>query len=801
MKTADELQQELERERIARQHTESLLEITRQQLAEQQQLNALLDQQKAYRELVETVSDIIYRADENGFFTYVNPTGIRITEYAENELIGVHFLKLVRSDFRSQLMSYYFLQMKEKIRSTYTEFPIVTKSGTEIWVGQTVDLHDIDNDKTEFIALCRDVSDRKKAEQALILSEDKYRSIIENLELGLLEVDMQGFIVKAYPQFCLLTGYSAEELKGKLPESLLIDEESRTVIAHQMEKRQRGQSSVYEMELIRKDGTRIWVIVSGAPYYNEKNEMAGTVGIHLDITARKQMEKELIQANEIAEKSLRSKDLFMANMSHEIRTPMNAIIGMSRLLADSDLSEKQQDYVQAIQTSSENLLAIVNDLLDFSKLEAGKMELELIPGDLRKTIHSSTQLLDLKIAEKGLLFEKHIDLQLAPHYLFDPTRLNGVLTNLLDNAMKFTQSGKICLDVRVEEQQEDSDVIAFEVRDTGIGIPEDKLPGIFDSFVQAESSTTRKYGGTGLGLSIAKDLVHLMGGELRVRSEVGRGSLFHFTLRFTKSCDLTPVPEQTYDQRTIEGLRILIVDDNKINRFMAQTILEQWNASVVSAENGAEAVDLLKQQAFDLVLMDMQMPVLDGLQATVIIRNVLKLDLPVIALTANAVKGEAEKCLEAGMNGFISKPFKQEDLLQAISDVLNATSDLSTLPYPLSETTLMESLSDLELLHRSTLSDEPFMRRMLLLVIDETARKSADIEGLLATRNYEEIRKIVHSMKPSIDHVAVSSIRTLLREVEEGTDSTELAEAQTRKLLRLLAELMEELKTHPLLEN
>lgn len=756
-------------------------------------LNQSVEKEKAYRELVETVSDIIYRVNETGEFLYVNPTTIHATGYSEEELINSHFTLLVSAKFKSKLLSFYNFQMQESIQSTYIEFPMVTKLGKEIWVGQTVDIHKLPDGKLEFIALCRDISDRKKAEKALILSEDKYRSIIENLELGLLEVDKNGTILKAYPQFCHLTGYSAEELEGKVATELLVKKETVEIIENETSKRKRGIPSVYEIEILRKDGKSIWVMISGAPYYNEKNEIMGTVGIHLDITDRKKMEEELILAKEVAEKSLRSKDMFVANMSHEIRTPMNAIIGMSRLLADSGLTEKQHNYINAIRSSSDNLLAIVNDLLDFAKLESGKMELELIPSNLKTLIRNVIQLWELKIDEKGLFFEKHIDEALFDCYLIDPIRISGVLTNLLHNALKFTKKGKLELNVRIDKQMKTVDRITFEVKDTGIGIPSDKLNGVFESFVQAESSTTRNYGGTGLGLSIAKDLVHLMGGELLVQSEVGTGSMFHFTLNLIKSEEVV-VQQDILDLEGMGGVSVLLVEDNQINRFMAQTILEQWKVDVTCAENGGEAVDLLKTSTFDLILMDMQMPVLDGLQATWMIRNKLKVTTPIIALTANAIKGELEKCIEAGMNGFVSKPFTQEVLQKEMNRILNL--DKLNMETTTTDNRENTTLLDLTLLYRNTNSDAAFMKKMVLLVIDETSNKVKEMESLLLEKNSEKISRMAHSMKPSIDHVAIQPIRDLLREIEAGIEPFDLFEMKTLQLISQLKVVVNELNTN-----
>ncbi len=760
-------------------------------------LNQYIEKEKAYRELVENVSDIIYRADQTGRFTYINPTAAHFTGYNENELLDAHFTLLVREDFQAKLISYYLFQLKEEIQTTYIEFPVITKDGTEKWVGQSADLHRIDDENMEFIVLCRDITDRKKVERALIRSEEKYRSIIENLELGLLEVDPTGIIVKAYPKFCVLSGYTPEELVGRNPMTFLVDEQGKEVIEAESKKRKKGKASVYEVELIRKDGAKVWVIISGAPFYNERNEVAGTVGIHLDISDRKKMEEELLLAKEIAENSLRSKDQFVANISHEIRTPLNAIIGMNHLLNDTGLTEKQHNYAEAIETSSQNLLTIVNDLLDFSKIESGKMELEIISENLHSVICKTVELWNLKIEEKGLYFEQNIHPDINRFYNIDPTRLSGILSNLLHNALKFTSHGKLSIEIKLLERNTNSDRIRFAIKDTGIGIPNDKLATIFESFVQAENNTTRNFGGTGLGLSIAKDLVELMNSQLTVSSEVGQGSCFQFILQLAHAEE--PVAESTshFDLSQFKDKRVLLVEDNEINRFMAQTILENWKLEVTCAENGAIAVEKLTHQPFDVVLMDMQMPVLDGLQATWMIRNKLKSDTPIIALTANAVKGELEKCFEVGMNDFLSKPYTQEALQAALIRSLRLQPP-SIQPTIAEKTPIASDWIDLSLLVQNTNNNAQFMRKMIHLMISETEKRLEEIPRLLQLKDQESIRKIAHSMKPSIDHVAHVNVRELVRKVEAGNAIFEVFSQQTTDLMLSLKKVVLLLKENPI---
>jgi PAS domain S-box-containing protein len=763
-------------------------------------LKQYIEKEKAYRELVENVSDIIYRADQTGRFTYINPTAAHFTGYTENELLDAHFTMLVREDFQAKLISYYQFQLQEEIQTTYIEFPVITKNGEEKWVGQSADLHRIDDETIEFIVLCRDITDRKKVERALIRSEEKYRSIIENLELGLLEVDPSGTIVKAYPKFCDLTGYSPEELVGHNPLQFLVDEKGREVITSESQKRKKGQASVYEVELIRKDGSKVWVIISGAPFYNERNEVAGTVGIHLDISDRKKMEEELLFAKEIAENSLRSKDQFVANISHEIRTPLNAIIGMNQLLNETGLTEKQHSYAEAIETSSQNLLTIVNDLLDFSKIESGKMELEIISGNLHSVIRKTIQLWNLKIEEKGLYFEQNIHPDINRYYLFDPTRLSSILSNLLHNALKFTAHGKLSILVELLERNKNSDRIRFAITDTGIGIPNEKLSTIFESFVQAENNTTRNFGGTGLGLSIAKDLVELMNGQLTVSSEVDKGSCFQFILELPHGKEPVLESAQNFDLSQFKDKRVLLVEDNEINRFMAQTILENWKLHVTCAENGAIAVEKLTYHPFDVVLMDMQMPVLDGLQATWVIRNKLNSDTPIIALTANAVKGELEKCVEVGMNDFLSKPYTQEALQAALIRALKLQPSViqksTTEKQPIASDWI-----DLSLLIQNTNNNEQFMRKMIQLMISETEQRLEEIPRLLQLNDQASIRSIAHSMKPSIDHVAHANVRELVRKVEAGNEVFEVFSQQTSDLIHALKNVLLLLKDNQIVTD
>ncbi len=733
-------------------------------------LDQITKKEKQYKNLVENSSDVIFICDLDGKFKYVNPMGFKLTGFDEEELMDTHFFKLVRLDYQKKLRGFYNFQVKNKIQSTYIEFPIICKDGKELWLGQTVDINANSNGDIEFLALSREISDRIKYEKAMMRSEEKFRSIIENLELGLLEVDRNGIILKAYPQFCKLIGYSSEELVGQDPLQLMVDDENRNIILNESKKRKQGNSSVYEIKMFKKDKTPIWVMISGAPYYNEKNEVAGTVGIHLDITKRKLMEEELKEAKLLAENSLKSKDLFVANISHEIRTPLNAIMGMSQLLEQGILNQKQHQFVQAISKSSENLLMIVNDLLDFSKLEAGKMDLTLGSHNIYETITDVANLWGYKIEEKNIDFSKNISVP-QKNYLYDSTRLNGILSNLLHNALKFTEKGMISLNVEIVKEHKNKSVFLFKIEDTGIGISESQLAQIFESFVQAEPGIARKYGGTGLGLSISRNLIELMGSQLKVSSQLNVGTTFEFELTLEKQNESnSEKPKELIEVGLLKDLNILLVEDNQFNQIMAHSILENWNVNVVIANNGKEAIEQIQEQEFDLILMDIQMPVMDGIQCSWKIRHDLKSTTPILALTANAMPNDVKKYLDVGMNGFVLKPFRQHELYISIKNVLfpdmNEKNPITNGVNEKMKSMYSDEICDLSNLTKNCLGNEAFIQRMITVAIQEIGNNIIKLEENLNTNKPAEIKNIAHSLKPTIQNVANKQAFELVRSVE-----------------------------------
>ena len=516
-----------------------------------------------------------------------------------------------------------------------------------------------------------DITARIKAEEDLKRREEKYRGIIENMSLGLVEADLNDHLLYANQSFCDMTGYCTDDMTGQRLSPLLLSGHDLELVEKKLLTREHGISDSYEVVITTKAGERKWLLVSGAPLYDDYQQHIGSIGIYLDVTLQKHLEASLREAKLQAESSTHAKQEFLANMSHEIRTPMNAILGMSQLLAKTQLAAPQASYLHAITASAENLLVIINDILDLSKIEAGQLAIERIgfsPGLVCAQVEKT---LIHKAEEKGLTFITTLDPALPEVALSDPFRITQVLLNLAGNAVKFTEQGTVRLGCSLLEGAGTEEVLVeFTVQDTGVGIDAEYLNRIFDDFSQEDSTVTRRFGGTGLGLGISKKLVYLLGGELHIESRKNYGTTSRFTLRLPvgNARHLSSKDPGDLDcmQRALLGKHILLVEDNLFNRVLATSFLTNAGMSVTEATNGEAAVELARTQAFDLILMDVQMPIKNGYEATRILRQELGLTVPIIALTANAITGERAKCLAAGMTDYLTKPFQEFSLLKMV---------------------------------------------------------------------------------------------------------------------------------------
>ncbi|MFL5752332.1 MAG: PAS domain-containing protein, partial [Bacteroidia bacterium] len=617
-------------------------------------------------------------------------------------------------------------------------------------------------------------------------------------------LDKEGKIEWVNEGFTKLSGYGLEDVKNT----------SGEILKHGNEKEISDQKALYakvvstkkpmthEHRNFAKDNTEYWMLTTLTPVLGKNGEVERIIGIGSDISLRKQIEEELILANKVAEHSLMKgnkaldelmkakkqleetmavKEQFLANMSHEIRTPMNAIVGFTELLLKTSLNTDQKQYIDAIKTSGENLLVIINDILDFSRVQSGKITFEKIDFHLSQLISTLTELVLQKSIEKNIRVSTKIAENIPDRLLGDPTRLNQILLNLMGNAVKFTEKGEVKLQVELLNKTEDNVELKFSVSDTGIGIPENKLSAIFEGFTQATNDTTRKYGGSGLGLTIVKQLIEAQGGSISVQSEVGKGSVFSFNLGFglekERVIKKKDTKEKEMDEGGIEGLEILLVEDNHFNQILAQKVLSDWKCKVDVADNGLIAVEKIEKKDYDLILMDIQLPEMDGYEATRHIREKMtppKCNVPIMAMTAHAITGEADKCFEAGMNDYISKPFDQKVLYSKIYSIVHK----NKVPLPKSneqgpakehieKKAGPEKIVDLQALKELTDGDTAIMSQMISVFKTQTSESLNRLEEGVRSGNWKTVYEMVHKIKPSVDFIGIKQLKNVINEAEQ----------------------------------
>jgi len=697
------------------------------------------------------------------------------------------------------------------IKSLIT-FPMISNSELMGFVGfDSVRKHHQYSDKEKkvlvlFAQMLINIRNRQKWEREITRQEEKFRNIITNINLGLIEVNSENVILFANQSFCTMSGYALNELKGKNVADLNIYDNHKDVLRDDSGKERKGPFTTKEICIINKQGKKKWWFVSSAPNFNDKGQRTGTIGIHLDITSQKELEQELAKAKNSAEKASKAKELFLANMSHEIRTPLNVIIGMIRILAKENLTDSQQHYVFQSGQAAQHLLTILNNILDMTKIEAGELILDNRDFSLSALVANVKSMLFSQTTEKNLDFKLEMPSSLAPVLIGDEMRLKQVLINLLGNAIKFTDKGCVCLILTVLETTDTHQKIGFEVKDSGIGMPEWFILKIFDKFSQEQSSANRKYEGTGLGMAITRDLVLLMGGDLIVKSKKGSGTVITFSLNF-----LFGNPEKINEKNismkrdVLAGYHILVVEDNQMNRFIARQSLIFAGCSVTEACDGKEAIKILEKEKVDLILMDIQMPELDGVAATKHLRKVLRLKTPIIALTANAFKHDIDMYLANGLDDFIIKPYDEQLFLKKIVDNLNKmntgkASRVIRQDLPRDEKTDKPSSTpvragyDLKLIQEMSHGHTSFVMEMLNIFVSLVRECVADFKTAYDNGNMEAIRAIAHKLKPSIDHMGIIDLKEKIRQLEREamnadpeTDVQQLMNEINRYLLMVAA--------------
>lgn len=818
MQEKEILERRLERERRARLEAEAILESKSRELYETnkklQELNQSLEHevadrtrelsesQRQFKLLVESAGDIIFNADIRGYFTYVNPAAIRLLGYTEEELLEKQYFELIRDSDRQRVRDFYQEMIERQNVRSYLEFPVVLKSGDVRWLGQMLQINYRKGKPERITAVARDIQELRDARKALENSEKKYRGIIEGMQLGLMEVNETGRAAFVNHWFCEMTGYEPHEIIGKDPDPLFLTADGRRLMEEQNRSRQKGRSGVYEIQLRRKSGDMIWVAISGAPIFNRDGDIVGTVGMHLDITPQKQLQARLQNAIKDAEDARMAEKAFLAHMSHEIRTPLNALMGMANLLSATELSELQKEYVNDMMHASDVLHGLISDVLDISKIEAGEVEVNKTPVDLANSLNMIIKTMEYRARDRGNNLKLITDPGLPEQVMADRIILNQVLLNLLDNANKFTSDGSIILTVKADKSRdEQSLLIHFEVTDTGIGIDKERLAKVFDRFQQVKDSrSSSEQQGTGLGLSISRSLAELHGGGVIAKSEPGKGSTFVFSLMVEPVENQDGSRERNGDDsvRSLMDISVLAAEDSYLTRKYLQGLFIQWKVSYEMVEDGQEALEASREKAYDLILMDMQMPRMDGYQTAEEIRtdpDNPNNSTPILALTASALVDERDKALKSGMNDHLTKPFtpfQLRDFMERNLEIRPGATDNQNTKFSFRNIDLPSFINP-DYLDQMYNGDLDHARHMFELFTQMIGDEIATGREYLEKRDVTATLKWLHKIAPTLSMVGLSASQTSFVERENALKEGSDWDSEEDRIRQLLTQLEEKL--------
>lgn len=730
---------------------------------------------------------IVSVTDVQGNITYVNEKFCELAKFSPSELLGKNHV-IINSGYHDKG---FFRNLWNTILGGKTwrgEIRNRAKDGSIYWVDATIVPFLDENKKPyQFVAIRNDITKLKEQEREL---SNFFRLAVDLLCIA----NTEGKLIKVSESFPAALGMTEEEL---LSSSFmdLIHPDDRASTAQQMEKLAAGGTSIdFENRYRKKDGSYLQLSWKGT-----MNREEGLIyGTATDITQKKEVEERLIQSKIEMEKA-KAKDTFLANMSHEIRTPLNAIIGFNDLLRKTNLDREQQGHVDIIGNALKNLSVIINDILDLSKLESGKLELEMRPFSIESLVKQVVQMHLARAKAKNLKLMLSFDSEIPQYVVGDETRLSQILINLVSNAVKFTAQGSIEIKATETARQNGVVNVRFSVRDSGIGIDPAKLNMIFERFTQAEDYTTRMYGGTGLGLNIVKSLIDLHRGELHVESTPGKGSEFAFELSYPISAESPSESDSNNIHKSngdsLKGIKVLLVEDNEHNQILAKTYLERNGASVEIAGNGLIGLDALVKNTFDVVLMDIQMPVMDGLQTTERIRNELQLDLPIIGCSAHALESERTRCLEAGMNDYITKPYSELDLINAFVRRKLLKSKSSSAESTLSDFVEKDNVVAI-FRHWESHYGKDTMELLLKALRDRIPNDISKIETYLQAGDNIGMEALAHNMASSLGGLRLMQGMALTKKLEHASkrNNKEVMESVSKELTAYLHDAFEETK-------
>jgi len=786
--------------------------------ARNRELKAELKRVKdVWEETFNSVSDLIYVLADDGTIVHANRATLARLGLPQEQILGRFCYEVVGGNetppepFQRLLSLENGLQYStdlylDRLKGHFTVTGAPLRNAAGFTVGS--------------VHICHDITERKRAEAALMQSERNYRELIEYARTVILRWDVNGEVtyINDFGERCF--GFKRFELIGRhlvdaiVPATDSAGKDMRQLIGDII--RFPADYNEIEYESITRDGRRVWMHWNNTAVFEKDGSLVEILSIGSDVTARKEAEERLHEtnyylelavqrSNELAAEAARAnvaKSEFLANMSHEIRTPMNGVIAMAGLLISTPLSDEQRGYATIIRKSGKQLMAIINDILDYSKIEARRMGLEDVPFDLAEILGGVMAMMEAGATQKGLGLACQIDPDVPAFVRGDPVRLRQILLNLTSNAVKFTEVGSVNLRVALESQYDEQLVLHFSVSDTGIGINPQQRALIFEPFTQADSSTTRRFGGTGLGLSISRQLAELMGGKLTVVSTEGKGSVFSFSARM-KKLSLTEagnlreedqeqisLPQSAALSRCRAQCKILVVEDNPTNQKVALALLEKAGFGCTLVSSGYEALQRMEDELFDLVLMDCQMPGLDGYETTSLIRSmdvaVLRHDIPIIAMTANALEGDRDKCLEAGMDDYLSKPIEIKRLVAVLEKWLSleGVAEEGGSPMardgnnPVSQSATLEPpvFNEDDYMNRN-LGDRELARDVLNMFVSSTPGYLAALQEQLDKKDQAGVRMQAHTIKGACATVGAELMRVTAQRVEQLAREGELASA------------------------
>jgi len=768
-----------------------------------------VENETKYRNLIENSAVVVYTTDTAGYYTYLSGKCKDFTGFHAEELVGEHFLLLVETAWEQKVQSFYLAQKENRTKETVFEFPIVTKNGERKWIEQSVVLLEEAGEPSGFQCVAKDITERKYGEKLLADAEKEIKAkqeeyqgrlqaVLDNMPMIVYLKDLDGNFMMVNRQFHDVFGTTDKEVIGRKALNVHLDEESasRFMLVDE-EVKNTLQHIELEGLVLTTEGERNMSVVK-FPLLDKEGNLFAISAVGKDITENIRYQKQLIEARERAEKAERLQEEFLANMSHEIRTPMNGIIGMTDLMETTFLNGEQKEYLRLIKESSQILLALINDILDLSKIKAGRMTVELIDYNLQNTVEAVLAPFSLKAKEKGIAIHKNI-IQSSHFIIGDQHKLIQILNNLLSNAIKFTEKGSVSLTVTTSGEADNLRLVCT-VTDTGMGIAEENLEYIFQSFVQAGNDMVRRFGGTGLGLAITKRLIELQGGQITVSSEIGKGTTFRFQIpvqksELTKSENEVISPQEEIDAKSLRFKKILLIEDNEVNQKVTFLMLHKAGMFVDIAANGTEAIGFLESgRTYDLIITDLQMPEMDGFQTTQHIRNHLQLQTPIIAMTASALRNEKEKCFELGMNEYLTKPFSPNVLFFHLKKYLLSKEEASQ---PVEEILVGDTseLYSLQFLHE--MEDIDYTTEVLELFLKTTPPTLEEISEQVQHKNWEDVYRKAHSLKSSLGLLQMNRMLESVSSIEQFAKTS----TNTDKIPSLLNNVLQQYQlVKPMLE-